>query len=134
MHWIGWIVVVLALVEGGWLLFDGLHAMLTGDYVTPNSGQYAGRLGPWSKLWLAIGVDPRGFFVQSVHVALGALWMVSLVAFVTGAPWAWPAMLACAIAGIWYLPFGTLLSVTQVVLLSLPMLRNGRLASPPCLL
>ncbi len=125
MQWMEWTVVVFASLEGGWLLFDGLHAMITGDYVTPSSGQYAGQLGPWSKLWVAIGVDPRGFFVQSVHVALGALWMVSLVAFVNGASWAWTAMLACAIAGIWYLPFGTILSILQIVFLLLVASRAG---------
>ena len=45
--------------------------------------------------------------------------------FVLGKPSAWTAMLACAIAGIWYLPFGSLLSLIQVVLLLLPVLRNS---------
>ena len=50
MHWLGWILVLFASVEGGWLAFDGGHALLTGYYVTSNSEQYAGQLGPWSKL------------------------------------------------------------------------------------
>jgi hypothetical protein len=29
---------LLALLEGGWLAFDGIHAFATGDYVTPSSG------------------------------------------------------------------------------------------------
>lgn len=119
MHWMEWTLVCFALLEGGWFLFDGLHAMFTGDYVTPQSGQYAGQLGPWSTLWLGIGVDPRSFFVQSVHVALGAVWMVSLVAFLFGSSWAWTAMLVCAIAGLWYLPFGTIFGVLQIALLLL---------------
>ena len=125
MHWMEWAVVVLALIEGGWLLFDGLHAMITGDYVTPKSGQHAGQLGPWARLWLAVGVDPRGFFVQAVHVTLGGVWMGSLAAFLSGASWAWTAMLACAVAGLWYLPFGTLLSILQVALLLLVASRSG---------
>ena len=35
MSWIGWIVLLLALVEGGWFAFDGATALVTGDYVTP---------------------------------------------------------------------------------------------------
>ncbi len=38
MNWLVWIVVLLAFVEGGWLAFDGGHALVTGDYVTPSSG------------------------------------------------------------------------------------------------
>jgi hypothetical protein len=33
-------------------------------------------------------------------------------------------MLACAVAGLWYLPFGTLLSIAQIALLLLPALRS----------
>jgi hypothetical protein len=27
-----------------------LHALFTGDYVTPSTGEYAGKLGPWAGL------------------------------------------------------------------------------------
>ena len=47
-HWLSWVVVLCALTEAGWLAFDGGHALVTGDYVTPNEGPYAGQLGPWS--------------------------------------------------------------------------------------
>jgi len=126
MHWIGWIVIGLAVIEGGWLLFDGLHAFATGDYVTPSTGRHAGQLGPWSKLWSSAGIDPRSTLVRSVHVGIGAAWLGAIAAFLLGASWGWGAMLACAIAGVWYLPFGTLLSVIQIALLLLPALRESR--------
>ena len=124
LHWLGWLVVVLACLEGGWFLYDGIHALTTGDYVTPSTGQYAGQLGPWSKLWLSVGIEPRSTFVQLVHVGLGAVSIISIVAFILRARWGWRAMLICAIAGIWYLPNGTLLSVLQIALLSTPTLRK----------
>jgi len=37
-----WIIIVLAITLAGWLAFDGTHALVTGDYVTPRTGQYAG--------------------------------------------------------------------------------------------
>lgn len=123
MHWLGWIVIVLALVEGGWFAFDGAHAFARGDYVTPRSGPYAGQLGPWSKLVEKVGIPPRSTLMKAIHVGLGAAWLVALVAFALGQAWAWKAMLACAVAGLWYLPFGTLLSVIQIALLLLPPLR-----------
>lgn len=123
MHWFGWVVVGLALVEGGWLAFDGGHALVTGDYVTPKSGPHAGQLGPWSRLVSAVGIEPRSTLMKSVHLGLGLAWLGVVVCFAGGLPWAWWGMLVCATLGLWYLPFGTLLSVIQIVLLLLPALR-----------
>ena len=125
MHRLGWVVLVLAFVEGGWLAFDGSTALITGDYITPTSGQYAGQLGPWSKLVSAVGIEPRSTLMKLIHVAIGFVWLAVMVCFVLRLPWAWRGMLLCAVAGLWYLPFGTLLSVVQIVLLLLPALRNA---------
>ena len=123
MHWVGWIVVVLAFVEGGWLAFDGGHALAKGEYVTPKSGEYAGQLGPWSRLVSAVGIEPRSTLMKSIHLVLGSVWVAMIVCFILRVPWAWHGMLICAVAGLWYLPFGTLLSVVQIVLLFLPSVR-----------
>ncbi len=125
MHWVGWIVVAFALVEGGWLAFDGGRALVVGDYVTPKSGQYAGQLGPWSKLVSAVGVEPRSTLIKSIHLILGVVWLTVIVCFARGLPWARTGMLVCAALGLWYLPFGTLLSIIQIVLLMLPALRGA---------
>ncbi len=117
MHWLGWIVVLLAFVEGGWLAFDGGHALLKGDYVTPRTGRYAGQLGPWSKLVSAIGIEPRSTLMKLIHLVLGLVWLTAIFCYIVRMPWAWSGMIVCAIASLWYLPFGTLLSVIQIALL-----------------
>lgn len=71
MHWTGWLVVLLALIEGGWLGFDGGHAVVTGDYVTPSSGRHAGQLDPWSKLVVGIGIEPGSTLMKTIPLALG---------------------------------------------------------------
>jgi hypothetical protein len=119
-----WVIVVLGLMQGGWLAFDGSRALIVGDYVTPGSGQYAGQLGPWSKLVSAIGIEPRSTMMKSIHVGLGALWLVTTVCFALRMPWAWSGMLACAVLSLWYLPFGTLFGVIQIILLLLPAVRG----------
>ena len=124
MHGLAWIVVVLAFVEGGWLAFDGGHALVTGEYVTPKSGQYAGQLGPWSKLVSAVGIEPRSTLMKLIHVTLGFTWVMMIVFFIWGSPWAWWGMIFCAGAALWYLPFGTLLSLIQIALLLLPAIRK----------
>ena len=125
MHRLGWVVVGLALLEAGWLAFDGARALLVGDYFTPSSGPYAGQLGPWAKVVVAIGLEPRSTLVRAMHLGLGAGWLAVLACYVRRIRWAWSGMLACAVLGLWYLPFGTLLSLAQVVLLSLPAVREG---------
>lgn len=124
MHWLGWIVLVLAFIEGGWLAFDGGWALIVGDYVTPRSGPYAGQLGPWARLVSAVGIEPRSTLMMSVHLVLGLAWLVVMVCFALRLSRAWWGMLLCAMAALWYLPFGTLLSLIQIVLLLLPPLRE----------
>jgi len=124
MHWLGWVVMALAFVEGGWLAFDGGRALVVGDYVTPRSGTHAGQLGPWSRVVSAVGIAPRSTLMKSVHLILGIGWLVVLVCFGFRLPWAWSGMIVCAVLGLWYLPFGTLLSMLQILLLLLPALRS----------
>ena len=125
MHWLGWIVIALAVLEGGWFAFDGIHALTTGDYVTPKSGRYAGQLGPWHHAVRAVGIEPRSTTMHWIFVAYGVVWLALIVLFALQVSWAWWGMLICAICALCYLPFGTLLSVVQVVLLLMPVLRPG---------
>ncbi len=124
MHWLGWMVLALAFIEGGWLAFDGSRALVVGDYVTPKSGRHAGQLGPWANIVSTVGIEPRSTLMKSIHVALGAGWLLVMVCFALRISWAWSGMLLFAVLGLWYLPFGTLLSVIQIVLLLIPALRS----------
>ena len=125
MHWLAWVVVVLACIEAGWLAFDGGRALVLGDYVTPGTGPHAGQLGPWAGLASAAGIEPRSTLMKSVHLVLGVAWLAVVVCFALGWRWAWWGMFACAALGLWYLPFGTLLSIVQIILLLLPALRGS---------
>lgn len=115
------VVLLLALLEAGWLAFDGGHALVTGDYVTPRAGEYAGQLGPWANLVAAVGIEPRSTLMKAVHLVLGLTWLAMIAACAMRLPWARRGMQACAVAALWYLPWGTVLSVVQLLLL-------GRLA------
>ncbi len=125
MHWLGWIVLTLAFIEGGWLAFDGGRALVVGDYITPSSGPFAGQLGPWSKVVSAVGIEPRSTLMKLIHLGLGLMWLGVMVCFALGISWAWAGMLVCAILGLWYLPLGTVLSALQIMLLLLPQLRGS---------
>ena len=115
--WTGWIVVALATFVAGWLVFDHMHGVLTGDYVTPNSGAHAGQLGPWPKLPEALGIDHRSQGMMAFHISFGTAWPVTVLGFVWGKTWGERAVWIFAVAGMWNAPVGTVLGVIQIGLL-----------------
>ena len=119
MSWLKWIVISLAAVEAGWMVFDGGRAFALGDYVTPNVGPYQGQLGPWSKVISAVGIDPRSTLMKSIFVAYGAGWLLVTGAYGFNLPWASGVMVIAAAGSLWYLPIGTVLGSIQLVILLL---------------
>jgi hypothetical protein len=123
MHWTGWIVIVLVIFNAGWMLFDGTRALIAGDYVTPSTGDRAGRLGPWARVVSAVGLNPRSTPVKLVFVVYGAAALILAACFALRLAWAWWGLLAAAALGLWYLPVGTAINVAVLVLL---LLHPGR--------
>jgi hypothetical protein len=120
----------LVLVEAGWMAFDGAHALVTGDYVTPSSGAYAGQLGPWSAVVGAVGIEPRGTAMKTVFLAYGSLWLAATAALAGRLPRGRGILAAFAAGALWYLPFGTLASVAQLALLASIRGGSGRTEPP----
>jgi hypothetical protein len=119
------LVTLLVLSEAGYMLFDGLHALITGDYVRPTSGAYAGQLGPWAGLVASVGIDPLSLGMKLVFVVYGAVWFGGLIGFVRGERWGWRAMAAGATGSSWYLLVGTIHSVLILLLLFTPPVRRA---------
>lgn len=118
-----WLVAVLAFAVAGWMAFDGSRALIVGDYVTPESGRYAGQLGPWSNVVAAVGIDPRSTLMKWIFAVYGVTWITVIVAFVLDAEWARAAMVIAAAGALWYLPFGALLGIVQLAILLWPSSR-----------
>ena len=116
------VIVIIAIVLGGWLTVDGTRALFLGDYFTASGD----RLGPWARLVTAIGVDPRSFAMKCVHAALGVAWLLSAILFISRVAIGWHVLLGCSILTLWYLPLGTLLSVVEILLLVLPSLHGPK--------
>ena len=111
------IIIILALLQAGWMTFDGARAFVVGDYVTPTSGEYAGQLGPWSKVAQAVGIEPRSVLMKGIFVIYGVAWLIIISSFAQKQPWTWWAMLIAAIGTLWYLPVGSASSLIQIALL-----------------
>jgi hypothetical protein len=114
-----WIIVALALLEAGYMAFDGTRALVVGDYITPASGEFAGQLGPWANLIAAIGIEPRSTLMKALFAIYGATWLAITIAFVARPARVWWAMLIAAAGALWYLWIGTVASALQIVLLIL---------------
>lgn len=119
---IKWIIIFLAVLNFGFMIFDGTRAIITGDYIRPKTGEYAGKLGPWSKVAGKIGINPEGNTMKSIFIVWGMVGMYFTVAFVADKPWAWKGMLIFNICSLWYAFMGTMSSSIQVVLLILTKL------------
>lgn len=119
MGWIRWIIVFLAVVEGGFMVFDGGHALVVGDYLTPSKGPWAGQLGYWAGVVQAAGIEPRSTLMKLIFVMYGSLWLVITYFFARGRSWGRLAMLAMAFGSLWYIGIGLLFAFTQILLLVL---------------
>ena len=104
-----YVVAALSLINGLWMLTDGVHVILKGKYIGPE------RPGPWASLVGWTGVDV--FKLGPLFIAFGLAWLVFVGAFLTDATWARTFGIVLSIATLWYLPFGTLISLVVLVLL-----------------
>jgi hypothetical protein len=117
------VIIFVALGPGLFMTFDGLRALIVGDYVTPTSGPYAGQLGPWSGVVSAVGLAPRSSMMKIIFVVFGVSWLGVTAAFVRRTRGSSGALAALAVATLWYLPVGTV--VSSLVLVGLWLLRRS---------
>ena len=105
-------VFILAVINGGFMLIDGLYVMLNGKYIGPE------KPGPWASLLSPTGIDV--FKLGPVFVIFGVAWLGFAAGFIAGAAWARLFGMILAVLTLWYLPFGTAISIAV-----LPMLAFG---------
>lgn len=114
-----WIIVILIILNAGWMFTDGVRAFVLGDYVTPSSGEYAGQLGPWAEVLTNVGLEPRSTFVKATLITYGFASFVAVIGFANEQPWGRSALIVMAVLGLWYLPVGTTMNMIALILLFL---------------
>lgn len=119
-----WVVIAAVVLNGGWMVFDGAHALILGDYVTPSSGRFAGQLGPWSRIVEAAGIAPRSVLMKTIFVLYGVAYLAAMVAWARRVDGSRSVLIGLAALGLWHLPWGTLLNLIAIALLQLPSLRD----------
>ncbi len=103
------ILLILALLNGGWMLFDGLHVLKKGKYFGPEEP------GVWSKIVASLGINP--FSIGPLFIALGLFWFLSIGVLLASISWGWLALMLTATATLWYVKVGTAISIIVMVLL-----------------
>jgi len=114
---IKWIIVLLAVLNFGFMAFDGGRALIKGDYIRPKTGEYAGQLGPWAKLVDKVGIDPESTTMKAIFLFWGLIGLVITVSFILNMKWAANGLILINILSLWYLVPGTISSGLQIVLL-----------------
>jgi hypothetical protein len=110
---IRWPVVGLAALSGGWMLVDGVRALITGDYA-----RIDGELGPWADLVeQTTSIDAQGTPMKIGFVAYGAAQLIAAAGYADRRRWGRPAVATAAAGSLWYLVLGTAAGLVQLVLL-----------------
>ena len=112
-----YLIIIPALLNGLFMLADGIHVMVKGKYMGPP------KPGPWAYLFEKIGID--AFKMGPVFICFGIVWLSFLAGFIYRLPWAFNAGMILAACTLWYLPAGTLLSL--LVMFGLIYLNNKSL-------
>lgn len=105
---------ILALLNGGFMLLDGIFVTLKGKYIGPE------KPGPWAEIFYKMNVDV--FKLGWLFIIYGLLWLVWIYALWTNKDWAHILGLTISVLTLWYLPVGTLISI--LVLVTLLFWRN----------
>lgn len=116
MSWNVAVAAVLSGALGGWMIFDGVRAMIVGDYFTPRSGRYAGSLGPWAGLVLRHGIDPRSTVMKALFVGFGVAWLLVAAGLAFGTAGILQIAIVLALATLWYVPIGSATALLVLVL------------------
>ena len=100
---------VVAFLNGTWMVFDGAHVIFKGKYVGPPEP------GPWSKIVSKIGLDP--FSLGPLFIVLGFIWIVAAISIMEGSSWGWLLALSVSVCTLWYISVGTVLSLLSIAVL-----------------
>lgn len=121
-----WCIVLLAVLQFGFMAFDGSRALIKGDYIRPKTGEYAGQLGPWSHIVSTIGINPEGNFMKILFVVWGIIGLWFTYRFIRNPQAALMPLLLLDVCSLWYLVMGTASSIIQIVLLIILRLKAAK--------
>ena len=100
---------VLGLLNGCYMLLDGLFVIIKGKYIGPE------KPGPWANLFYKIGFDV--FKLGPLFIIFGILWLTWIYALWTNQNWTFVFGIIISLLTLWYIPVGTFISLIILALL-----------------
>ena len=109
------------ILQGAYMLFDGVHGVLTREYFEPYH-----RLGPWTAIVAAAGIAPLSMTMRIAFIVLGAAYILAAAGYLSTSGKSWKPLAAVAILTLWYAPVGTLLSLAILAMMRAQAARPQR--------
>jgi hypothetical protein len=103
------IVIVLSLLNGLYMLADGIYVMINNKYIGPE------KPGPWSNIFSSLNIDV--FKLGPLFITFGVGWICFVIAYLYNMNGAFLLGVIMSILTLWYLPAGTIFSLVVLVLL-----------------
>ena len=103
------LIIILGLINGGYMLIDGIFVMLKGKYIGPD------KPGPWANLFYKFDINV--FKLGPLFIIFGITWLIFIFGLWTSQTWTYMLGLTISILTLWYLPVGTFLSLIVLVIL-----------------
>ena len=100
---------ILALLNGAYMLIDGIYVMMKGKYIGPP------KPGPWAEIFYKFNVDV--FKLGPLFIIFGILWIAWLISLWTNQSWTFGFGIMISILTLWYLPVGTFFSIIILLIL-----------------
>lgn len=103
------LITILGLLNGSYMLIDGIYVMLKGKFIGPE------KPGPWAGLFYKLNINV--FKLGPLFIAFGLLWLLWLYSLWTDQSWCYLFGIIISILTFWYLPLGTLFSTIILLVL-----------------
>lgn len=100
---------ILGFINGGYMLLDGVYVLVKNKYIGPQ------KPGPWANLFYKLDINV--FKLGPLFVVFGILWLTWLYGLWTNQNWAYYFGLIICILTLWYLPIGTITSISILLTL-----------------
>jgi len=101
--------IIVSFINAGYMLADGIFVLLNGKYIGPE------KQGPWASLFSKLNID--AIQLGPLFITYGVLWFLFIYSIQSQQTWASTFGISLAIATLWYLPFGTLISTLTIIML-----------------
>lgn len=103
------VISILGLLNGAYMLLDGIFVLIKGKYIGPE------KPGPWANLFYKLNIDV--FKLGPLFIVFGLLWLTWLYSLWTNQSWIHPFGIVLSILTFWYLPVGTIFSLIILLIL-----------------